>query len=828
MTTALTRRDALVAAILAVAGLAFAIVPLLNGRMFFYWDNAQFQYPMTQYLHDALRAGELPQWWSEVGLGTPVVAEGEAAHYHPVHLPFVWLFPAPVAFMAEMGVYLAGAGLSMYFFLRRFHLHPSACLIGGLCQAFGSFSIVSINNFALHRSFWLFPLAMLIAERYAARRERQRSRLTRYFTAGASALVMSVILGIQLLSGYPGFAIITLVATTTYIVCRVLQRSWSNGEALPAAATRVWDVLVPWVVVAALGIGIAAIQVVPTLLHVDHSVRQGGFAFEYAGNSLHAKLRHLPQLVIPYAYVQDHWPASPNPWGREFNEVPYAGIYLGMLPVLSAVLCLWWKPRQAHPAWALALCAVIATALALGGTRTPLFPALWSLPTMSGWRYPSRFLFWTSFCLAALGAFGIHRLLALGRLHVVPGRVLKPVAVLAMSLLLLAALFWILRASLATSIHLSPHLASGLTTSLVLAAIALGLQSALGLARRRLQQALLIAVPLFVAVDLGLFWMHSGYALTVPIELTRTPPPAAAWLKQDPDEFRIMSLLSVEEGRHRNEDLAEFLQSNTSMTWGIQTADFRGSLLLKRYYALHEAILWELTHSPDAARALAPFLGTLNVKYVLARSSVTLPGWDPVYHSARATMWKNPAFLPRVFLVDKVVPEVLEVRAEWFHKATHLRLEEYHQRVSRWDTRVEDSQVIDNILARPVQYGTTAVVAMPGIPSNLRVDESSSVRALLPKRQDRMRFETRTTAPALLVISNNHYPGWTATVSGEPAPIYRANYVSMAVLVPAGRNEVELRFVTPGFRLGMLGSGISLSVLLAIWIVARRRRPGPR
>ena len=91
-----------------------------------------------------------------------------------------------------------------------------------------------------------------------------------------------------------------------------------------------------------------------------------------------------------------------------------------------------------------------------------------------------------------------------------------------------------------------------------------------------------------------------------------------------------------------------------------------------------------------------------------------------------------------------------------------------------------------------------------------------------------MRFETRTTAPALLVISNNHYPGWTATVSGEPAPIYRANYVSMAVLVPAGRNEVELRFVTPGFRLGMLGSGISLSVLLAIWIVARRRRPGPR
>ncbi|MGH9386882.1 MAG: YfhO family protein [Vicinamibacterales bacterium] len=819
-----TRSSLAAPILLAVLGFGFAIVPLIQGEMFFYWDNAQFQYPMTMYLHDALRAGELPQWWAQVGLGTPVVAEGEAAHYHPVHLLFVWLFPAPVAFMAEMGVYLAAAGVSAYFFLREFRLRRTACIVGGLSQMFGSYSIVSINNFALHRSFWLFPLAMLVAERYVRRQDRRGSLLRRYFSTVARALPMSVILGVQLLSGYPGFAIITLVATSTYILCRTLQRSWNDLEPLPVAARRLWDLILPWGLIATLGIGIAAIQFIPTLLHVEHSVRAGGFTFEYAGNSLHAKLRHLPQLILPYAYAHGHWPSSPNPWNSAFNEVPYAGIYLGTLPVVCAFLFLWWRPRLVHPGWALAICAVIATALALGGNRTPLFPALWSLPTMSGWRYPSRFLMWTSFCLACLGAFGIHRLLAVARLSVPLTGVLQPFVIFAVSILVLAVVFWTQQNALAPSVHLSPDLAAGLLTSLGLCVIALALAYILTISSRRLGRLLVILVPLFVGGDLAAFWLRSGYALTVPIEFTRTPPPVAAWLKTDPDEFRIMSLLSVEEGRHRNEDLAEFLQSNTSMTWGIETADFRGSLLLKRYYALHEAILWELTHSPDGARALAGFLGALNVKYIVAPNSVALHGWERVFETPRGTTWKNPAILPRAFLVDRAVPEALEVRDEWFYKATYQRLEEYRRRVSRWDIRVEDSQIIDNILARPVDYRNTAVVAMNHVPTDLQVDGSATVRALAPPRQDRMRFETSSSGPALLVISNNHYPGWTATVNGQPSPLYRANYVSMAVRVPSGRSEVELQFVTPGFRIGVLGTLLSLGVALAIWIVARRQR----
>ena len=34
----------------------------------------------------------------------------------------------------------------------------SACLVGGLCQMFGSFSIIAVHNIALHRSFCLLPL----------------------------------------------------------------------------------------------------------------------------------------------------------------------------------------------------------------------------------------------------------------------------------------------------------------------------------------------------------------------------------------------------------------------------------------------------------------------------------------------------------------------------------------------------------------------------------------------------------------------------------------------------------------------------------------------
>ena len=58
-----------------VSGLLVGLVPLLRGRTFFHWDNAQQHLPQTAFLHDALRNWSFPEWWPQVGMGVPTVSE---------------------------------------------------------------------------------------------------------------------------------------------------------------------------------------------------------------------------------------------------------------------------------------------------------------------------------------------------------------------------------------------------------------------------------------------------------------------------------------------------------------------------------------------------------------------------------------------------------------------------------------------------------------------------------------------------------------------------------------------------------------------------------
>jgi len=82
-----------------------------------------------------------------------------------------------------------------------------------------------------------------------------------------------------------------------------------------------------------------------------------------------------------------------------------------------------------------------------------------------------------------------------------------------------------------------------------------------------------------------------------------------------------------------------------------------------------------------------------------------------------------------------------------------------------------------------------------------------------------------------LVLTDVWFPGWTCTVDGRPADVYRANYAFRAVHVPDGAREVVFRFAPDSYRLGKLISGVTLGLLAALtvgtgaWLALRRRRP---
>lgn len=79
-----------------------------------------------------------------------------------------------------------------------------------------------------------------------------------------------------------------------------------------------------------------------------------------------------------------------------------------------------------------------------------------------------------------------------------------------------------------------------------------------------------------------------------------------------------------------------------------------------------------------------------------------------------------------------------------------------------------------------------------------------------------------------MVLTDVHYPGWKATVDGQPADIARVDYLLRGVVVPAGHHRVEFAYEPLSWRIGWIVSLVALLGLIAVTAVALTRRRRPR
>ena len=78
-----------------------------------------------------------------------------------------------------------------------------------------------------------------------------------------------------------------------------------------------------------------------------------------------------------------------------------------------------------------------------------------------------------------------------------------------------------------------------------------------------------------------------------------------------------------------------------------------------------------------------------------------------------------------------------------------------------------------------------------------------------------------------MVLTDSHYPGWSARVDGEERPILLANYFFRAVAVEPGETEVVFSYRSDPFELGRRISALALLVTvvgLGLAELMRRRR----
>jgi hypothetical protein len=93
-------------------------------------------------------------------------------------------------------------------------------------------------------------------------------------------------------------------------------------------------------------------------------------------------------------------------------------------------------------------------------------------------------------------------------------------------------------------------------------------------------------------------------------------------------------------------------------------------------------------------------------------------------------------------------------------------------------------------------------------------------------------LEVDAVGDGLLVLSEVYYPGWRASLDGQPAPLVRADYLLRGVPVPAGRHTVRVWYAPPSVRAGLVISGLTWAMMggLGVWYIARRlmRPSSPR
>jgi hypothetical protein len=96
-------------------------------------------------------------------------------------------------------------------------------------------------------------------------------------------------------------------------------------------------------------------------------------------------------------------------------------------------------------------------------------------------------------------------------------------------------------------------------------------------------------------------------------------------------------------------------------------------------------------------------------------------------------------------------------------------------------------------------------------------------------RPGRMRIALSGQAaePTWLLVSENWYPDWRATIDGQPATVRRGQFALITVELPPGAREVVLEFRSRTYARGRMITLISLAAVAGLFLVPviRRRKP---
>jgi hypothetical protein len=770
------------------APLVYLVVTLLLFREFLFsdlmllgQDTLVLGYVARAFFADALATTGFPLWNPHFLGGTPFLdslAGGDSLY--PPSLLLLFLFDTYRALGWKLILHVFLAGCFMYGWLRAVGASRGASLLGGLAWLLTPYMVSLVYPGHDGKIFVtaLAPLLFWTAERCAA-------RVSLPALAGLGGTVALILLTTHFQMAYFLFG-----AVGAYMIFRAAQAA-REGEGWGGPGRR----FALFLVFSVVGAGTAGVQLIPAVAYVTEHSRRAHTSVDAAAQegrawasswSIHPE--EAVGLVIPEFVGSDvggaAW-SSGTYWGR--NLFKHNHEYLGLVILLLAGISFLGGARTGLQ-WFLVGVGAVAFLFALG-THTPVWGVAYAMiPGISLFRAPSMILFLTSFAAVTLAALGVDRgatLVARGEEE----RIRRFLAVAAGGL----ALGWVLALT---------GILQGAWTALFYSDITDEARRSLEVARPFIARGFLLG-GLVTAVTLGVWWgAAQGYVkggalvgllgVLVAADQVRVNDSFIQYVDYHrfftPDgNHRFLIERAREEEPFRVFSLVQQGQDVAPALFGLDLAGGHHPNDLGRY---RELIGMVGSGMPEHLARFNPnVLDILNVRYILWPDFQygRLEGATPVNQIAfpdgqvYASVFRYPA-LPRARLVGQalVVPE---------HRAleTILDPEAYNPRQEVVLTREPPIA-----LEGPLDQGDVRWIE---------------------RTPNRLVLEVDTPGPALLVLSENWFPAWRATVGGERAEVLRADHTLRAVAVPAGTHRVEMWFESRLIRGSLF---LSLGCLLVL------------
>lgn len=85
---------------------------------------------------------------------------------------------------------------------------------------------------------------------------------------------------------------------------------------------------------------------------------------------------------------------------------------------------------------------------------------------------------------------------------------------------------------------------------------------------------------------------------------------------------------------------------------------------------------------------------------------------------------------------------------------------------------------------------------------------------------DAISYESSSNSSNAAVFSEIYYKDWNAYIDGKPAPVFKVNYLLRAMIIPAGKHQINFKFEPTVYFTSRMVSAISSWILMLLLIAA--------